>query len=444
MEFRIGAARRFYRIVSSARIPKITANPMRPVLPILALLALTGCLAAPPAAEVQALADSVEAAHAPDRRVARFDVDAGLRSGGALVLRGTTTDERALAGLRRVLDARGIAYEDSVEVWPGASVGEARWAVAGNSVAHLRGDPRYSGELVTQVVLGTPLNVLEDGGWFVRVQTPEGYIGWVDSDTIERLDAGALLAYQRARKLIVTEATTWALDAPSAGAQRTGDLVAGSLLELTGASGSFYAVRYPDGREAYVARADAEPFAEWLAAQPGADDTGAFEPQLVSAAQQLRGVPYLWGGTSAKGVDCSGFTKSIYLLNGFLIPRDASQQVHAGAPVETPRGADGVVDFTALRPGDLLFFGRPATEERGERVVHVGMWIGDDQFIHSSGRVHVSSTDPASPDYDPGNLRRYLRTQRLLGEGAPGVTRLADDALFAHLRGMPTDTPVAL
>jgi hypothetical protein len=109
--------------------------------------------------------------------------------------------------------------------------------------------------------------------------------------------------------------------------------------------------------------------------------------------------------------------------------------------VETPE-QDGTYDFSDLRPGDLLFFGSPATEERRERVTHVGMWIGDDAFIHSSGRVHVSSVDPSAPNYDEGNLRRYLRARRMLGD-APGVTRLRDGALFAHLRGLPEATDAA-
>jgi cell wall-associated NlpC family hydrolase len=90
------------------------------------------------------------------------------------------------------------------------------------------------------------------------------------------------------------------------------------------------------------------------------------------------------------------------------LPRDASQQVHVGEAVDTANS------FDELQPGDLLFFGRPATESSKERVVHVGMWIGDNQFIHSSGMVRLSSFNKLDENFDEYNFNRFLRAKRMI------------------------------
>jgi cell wall-associated NlpC family hydrolase len=110
-------------------------------------------------------------------------------------------------------------------------------------------------------------------------------------------------------------------------------------------------------------------------------------------------------------MDCSGFTKMVYLMNGFVIPRDASQQINAGKIV------DNKLDFADLQKGDLLFFGTTATEEKKQRVVHVAIWLGNEkmEFIHASGNVHVSSMDENQPNFDEMNKNRYLGSRRYLG-----------------------------
>ena len=198
------------------------------------------------------------------------------------------------------------------------------------------------------------------------------------------------------------------------------DLVAGDILELTAEQGNFYEIAYPDGRSAFVPKTDAKPYKTWLA------DLDVDGEELVMTGEKLMGLPYLWGGTSPKGVDCSGFTKTVYFLNGMVIPRDASQQVHTGVLVDSTR------NFENLVAGDLLFFGRPATDSTKERVIHVGMWIGDHKFIHSMGDVHISTMDTTATDFDEYNYNRYLRTKRILNEKDKGLQYLKEEDIFTE------------
>lgn len=175
-------------------------------------------------------------------------------------------------------------------------------------------------------------------------------------------------------------------------------------------TGNFMRVSLPDGRSGYVPKTNGMHLADW---QRSRRPTPA---AIVDAASKLMGVPYLWGGTSFKGVDCSGFTKTAYLMNGLQLPRDASQQAELGIDVDTSKG------WSLLQPGDLLFFGN-ANSHKPPLVTHVGIWIGNGEFIHASGMVQVASLVPGAPNYDASEHKRFLKAKRILGD--PRIINLA-------------------
>ncbi len=381
------------------------------------LLIIQACGSTNEVARTNDIISSLKASYAPDRRVALFDIEPVATDAG-LLLKGESTRPDLVDSLRTNLQSAGIAFIDSISVLPEASLEGKIRGVVKISVANLRSEPRHSAELSTQATMGTPLHILKkQGGWYL-VQTPDRYLAWVDSGGLEVFGQQDFDIWLRAKKIIFTHPVGFSYQAPDEFSPTVSDLVGGSIMALSGEEDGFYKVKYPDGRAGFIAKPEAQLYNKWLASQNPTGDT------LVATSFAFMGLPYLWGGTSYKGVDCSGFTKTVFFMHGVVIPRDASQQVHTGRLVDADR------NYSNLRAGDLLFFGRNATDSTSEKVVHVGMWIGNNEFIHASGDVHISSLDTTAANYDRYNHDRYLRTKRLLNQQDENILHLRDKKIF--------------
>lgn len=354
---------------------------------------------------LQTLNDSIKNIFAPDKRVAIYDITLSIEE-DQIKITGETDQEKGIVTLTEILKSKGKKIENLVRILPDSSVGTWKYALVNNSVANIRSTAKHSGELATQAILGTPLKVLKIDGDFYLVQTPDGYISWVDHGGVTLMNSEEFKNWQNSQKVIYTKAYGHVYEYMSDELYKIGDIVLGAQLKLIEDSGAFYKVSYPDKRTGYLKKSDCEFYGSWV---------NKLIPSgtLVELyAKDLMGSPYLWGGTSTKGMDCSGFTKTVYLMNGFVIPRDASQQIHAGKDV------DPQLKLQNLQKGDLMFFGKKATDSTRQRVTHVGIWLGNEkgEFIHASGRVKIGSIDKNSSYYDEFNTRRYLGSRRYLGE----------------------------
>ncbi len=251
-------------------------------------------------------------------------------------------------------------------------------AIVRLSVACMRAEPDHAAEQISQALMGTPVKILRKTPEWSRVQTPDGYKGWIINHSMVFFkDNKEYEDWLALPKVMVTE--PYEQHDPD----RRTDLVAGDVLVVDGDS-----LLLPDGRRIIRPRG-VTPL----------EDFGDFRPELLPRFAELyMGSPYLWGGLSSKGMDCSGLVRMAYMSQGRITRRDAREQVFEG--VEVP------VD--SLRAGDLLYFGNPETG----RVTHVAIYDRDGEYVHSSQLVKRNSLDPKSPIYLP---IRLLRCRRIPG-----------------------------
>ncbi len=341
---------------------------------------------------------------APDTRLAVFDLTVE-REGAGVALKGEVDNASAKeAALKAARDAGYTSIVDRVSVLPDSTVGPRSLGVVTVSVGHMRAQPRHAAELVNEVLMGAPVTVLKkQGGWYYVKAGTEKYLGWMEPDHIALMDADGLARWNAAPKLIATQYFALVRDAANHAAAPVSDLVIGDVLESNGTKNGWIDVQLPDGRRGAIEQLAVDELTSWKRTRRATPD------DLERTAQMFFGVSYLWGGTSAHGFDCSGFVKTVFALNGIDLPRDADQQGEQGQAVSIDN------DFADLKKGDVVFFGPRPTGDRTQHISHVGIYVGNKEFIHCAGRVKRNSFDPTSPIYSENLLKRLVRARRMPG-----------------------------
>jgi len=345
----------------------------------------------------------VKLKYAPDNRLRIFDVGV-QRRGSEFVLTGEVDCAEARIETVQAVERTGTKATDHINVLPDAKLGDQVWGISSLSVNSGRVLPSHKAEMGTQVLMGDVVRVWKSTtnavfAWYLT-QSGDGYLSWLEEGTFVRCTREQVEAWNRSPLLVVTACEECIRERPEPDAQPVSDVVLCNLVRKTGEEGDWFKVELPDARSGFLPKKAAADYVAWKQARrPTAGN-------IERTARTFIGRPYLWGGNSPKGFDCSGFTRTVFFLNGIGLMRDASQQAEQGVAVP--------LDFGRLKKGDLLFFGSPARRGSPERIGHVGIYLGDKLFIHSSEMVHISSLDPESPIHDENWIRTLVRARRVL------------------------------
>ena len=256
----------------------------------------------------------------------------------------------------------------------------------------LRDTPAAEGEILATASGGTSVVVLEDtgNGWYkVNFNTVEGYMS--SEYLTVSTTADAALGYG----LVDTDGSSLNMRAAAGTSYDTvASIPGGTVLELEGVDNGWYKVTY-SGKTGYVSSDYITITTEPDATETASSDLGA---QIVAYAEEYLGTPYVLGGNGPNQFDCSGFTKYVYSHFGYTLNRTATDQLQNGVSVSKDE----------LQPGDLVF----VKYRTSKPVSHVGIYIGNGEFIHASTNRYVVQID----QMESGHYANvYVYARRIIG-----------------------------
>jgi cell wall-associated NlpC family hydrolase len=229
--------------------------------------------------------------------------------------------------------------------------------------------PDDTKDVVSQATLGQTVVLVQEEGDFLQVRTPDGYLGWLARPAVAPYSGATSPRYAHSGRVVEITSLMANVyrDADVTTARPKVQAPLATRLELLaeGPGERWLTIRLPGGETGYLQRGDATAVTASVPPRRGSP------LELVATARRFLGTPYLWGGMTARGIDCSGLVSRVYLANGVTLPRDADLQFDDPGSRPVARGA--------LRPGDLVFFGRDA-----QHITHVGIYAGGGRFVSAT------------------------------------------------------------
>mgnify|MGYP001337073115 CR=1 FL=1 len=241
-------------------------------------------------------------------------------------------------------------------------------------IAPVHKEATFTSEMVTQCLMWEFVDIINKVNNWYNVKTDDGYIGWIYHNFLNEYIAVS------DNSIILHNRINYIYNNVSKDSKVISVLSFGTIVPIIKKTSKYYQIEFLNGEAGYIPEQDVLP-----------ENTRS---KIIELAKNLEGVPYLWGGKTSFGYDCSGFVQMVFKVAGIKLERDASCQIKNNALKQ--------IDFIESKPGDLIFF------MDDSKIVHVGIIIGDGFIIHSYGKITIDSIIKESSRYNQfiGSLNR--------------------------------------
>jgi len=291
------------------------------------------------------------------------------------IMHETLADALRAVGIKNVRNEMRVLPEEG-------TLGDQRYGVCVAPMALTFAEPSEAAGLRSQLLYGEPILLLDRDQGYCLLHGGDGYAGWVREDCVRVVSADEFKRYTAARQGVLLR------DVESADRR----VVQGATLPIAAAASNKLTLMQPEGGTFDVNAGDVR-----------VDDNSPAAAERISRALALLYRPYVFGGVSPIGLDCSGLVRNVFAQTGLMMARDAAQQFLHGRLVATRWHRDGI------RPGDLLYF-----ISKSGKIFHVGIALSRTHFVHCAPpEVQINSLSKGDRLYSEYRAETFFAAKRV-------------------------------